>query len=348
MRWRSVCGWMSVMGASLALAQDAPATDASIAAHTPSLSIAETLALDPSATTSVGAANEGRLERGVALPEQGPGFVHNPRRPPAARYGTVEMVQALIRAAAAVHEGMPGSTLVINDLGYAEGGPIVQHGSHQAGRDVDVLFYALDRHGEPMPAVGVPLEPNGRGWDYKDLADPSDDVRVSIDLPRTWRFVQALLAQDGDHVQRIFIVEHLRTLLLKQAEKVRAPKRVVQRFEEVTCQPATAHDDHMHIRFFCSADDVLSGCYDTYPMYPWRNQWLRKNGARPAMVGAWPEYQQRLRARREGADERTTDNAESHAQNEREGAGWHQRVKDFLERRKAWEVQPHPGRTYCR
>lgn len=52
--------------------------------------------------------------------------------------------------------------------------------------------------------------------------------------------------------------------------------------------------------------------------------------------------------RREGSDERTTDNAESHAQNERDGAGWHQRVKDFLERRKVWEAQPHPGRTYCR
>jgi hypothetical protein len=87
----------------------------------------------------------------------------------------------------------------------------------------------------------VPLEPNGRGWDYKDLADPSDDVRVSIDLPRTWRFVQALLAQDGEHVQRIFIVEHLRTLLLKQAEKARAPKRVVQRYPDHRGAIAIAH-----------------------------------------------------------------------------------------------------------
>jgi penicillin-insensitive murein endopeptidase len=258
------------------------------------------------------------------------------------------LVQALIRAAAAVESSAPGSTLVINDVGYAAGGPIVQHGSHQAGRDVDVLFYALDQQRNPMPAVGVPLEPNGRGWDFKDLADPTDDVRVVIDLARTWRFIQALLAVDGDHVQRIFIAEHIRTLLLQQAAKVRAPRRVVQRFEEITCQPSAPHDDHMHVRFFCSADDIAAGCYDTYPMYPWRSSWLRRNGSRPAMVGAWPEYQTRMQQRRQAADARTTSNEEEHAQNRLAGAGWHVRVKQFLERRKAWEDEPHPGRTYCR
>ncbi len=335
---RTLCLALGLGVASWVAAQDLPVA----------LSVEQILALSPSDSTSIGAANEGRLERGVALPDSGPGFIHNPRRPPEARFGTVEMVQALVAAAAVVNDAMPGSTLVINDLGYAAGGPIVQHGSHQGGRDVDVLFYALDRAGQPMPAVGVPLEPNGKGWDFKDLANPSDDVRVAIDLPRTWRFVHALLAAHGDHVQRIFIVEHLRTLLLAQAQKARAPKRIVQRFEEVTCQPATPHDDHMHIRFFCSADDIAAGCYDTYPMYPWRNQWLRKQGTRPAMVGAWPEYQARMKARREAADARTTDNEESHAQDVVEGARWHTRVKQFLERRKAWEDEPHPGRTYCR
>jgi len=326
-----------------------PLVSAALAQETsPAVSSEQVLALDPSATTSVGAANDGQLQNGVALPDSGPGFIHNPRRPDLARYGTVEMVQALIRAAAVVATDLPGSILVINDLGYAQGGPIVQHGSHQAGRDVDVLFYALDQKRNPMPAVGVPLEPNGRGWDFKDLSDPSDDVRVVIDLARTWKFLQTLLDVDGDHVQRIFIAEHIRSLLLQQAIKARAPRRIVQRFEEVTCQPAAPHDDHMHIRFFCSPDDVAAGCYDTYPMYPWRNQWLRRNGTRPAMVGAWPEYQQRMKQRRASADERTTSNDEEHAQNQTAGAGWHTRVRQFLERRKAWEDEPHPGRTYCR
>lgn len=334
--------WCSVLlgsiGVSVALAQQQP---------TP-LTAEEVLALDAPASTSIGAANDGRLQNGVALPDSGPGFIHNPRRPDLARYGTVELVQALIRAAAVVATAAPGSTLVINDLGYVDGGPIVQHGSHQAGRDVDVLFYALDRQRNPMPAVGVPLEPNGRGWDFKDLSDPTDDVRVVIDLARTWRFIHALLNVDGDHVQRIFIVEHIRALLLEQANRAHAPRRIIQRFEDVTCQPSAPHDDHMHIRFFCSADDLAAGCYDTYPMYPWRNQWLRQNGSRPAMVGAWPEYQQRMKQRREAADERTTSNDEEHAQNQTAGAGWHTRVKQFLERRKAWEGEPHPGRTYCR
>jgi hypothetical protein len=104
--------------------------------------------------------------------------------------------------------------------------------------------------------VGVPIEPDGRGWDFHDLVDPADDQRVRIDVPRTWRFVRALLEDDEAAVQRIFVVEHVRTMLLEHAERVRAPRAVRARFEDVTCQPGYPHDDHLHVRFFCSAEDV--------------------------------------------------------------------------------------------
>src|SRR5262245_5138715 len=115
----------------------------------------ELLGTAGSLTTSVGAPARGTLQGAVRLPDRGPGYYHNPRRPDAARFGTVEMLQAIVRAAAVVDKEVPGSSLTVNDLGLEHGGPIAQHGSHQSGRDADILFYVLDKAGKPIPSVGV-------------------------------------------------------------------------------------------------------------------------------------------------------------------------------------------------
>jgi len=294
------------------------------------------LAMDGSESTSIGGPRDGRVEGAVALPESGPGFRSNPRRPnPEAFYGTVEMLQSLVRAAAVVHEELPGGELTINDLGFEEGGPIAHHGSHRAGRDVDVLFYLIDREGEPMDSVGAFLDPRGRGFDFRELDDPRDDHLVRIDLPRTWRFVQALLeGPHADLVQRIFVVEHLRTLLLRQAERARAPRAIRDRFAMITCQPGYPHDDHLHIRYFCTPQDMAAGCEDSGPTYYWRALQLRELGLRPVIN----------RPRRDRPQAPTTSAEEARA-----AAGpMHSRVTEWLERREAWADAPHPGRTYCR
>lgn len=296
------------------------------------------LALKGSVSTSIGSCRDGgRLVGGVALPLQGRGFLHNPVRPREARFATVETVQAIVRAARVVADEMPGPSLVVNDLCYREGGPIVQHGSHQNGRDADILFFYLDAAGKPMPAVGVPLDPQGWGWDFKDLTIAEDDVRLQLDPRRTWRFVRALLEQNEAAVQRIFIVEHLRSLLLDEAQRSRSPLGVRKRFEQITCQPSTPHDDHMHVRFFCTAEDILAGCADTYPIYPWRRQELLALGVEPVL--ATYRASQRKLARR-----RTT----SPAQARRRAGRMHRKVRQFLDRRKSWLEKPSPGRPFCR
>ena len=286
-------------------------------------------------STSIGGPNDGRVEGAVALPLRGPGFRFNPRRSARARYGTVEMVQALVAAAARVEAEMPGGELVVNDLGYEEGGPIPHHGSHRAGRDVDTLFYLVDAEGTPLPSVGAPIDPRGEGTDYRDLSDPADDVPLRVDLGRTWLFVQALLELDGDSpVQRIFVVEHLRSRLLEHARAADAPEAIVERFADLTCQPSYPHDDHFHIRFFCSPEDIGHGCEDAAPLYPWRRRALGAEGVDPI----------RHRPRPDRPMAPVTTEAEAQA-----AAGeLHPSVRAFLERRKAWSAPPHPGRPWCR
>jgi penicillin-insensitive murein endopeptidase len=283
------------------------------------------------------------LKGGVDLPRRGPGFIHNPRRPHEARAGTVELVQAIVHAAAVVERELPGSGLVVNDLSLPGGGPIRQHGSHQNGRDADILFYALDADGQPMPAVGVPLDPQLQGWDFKDLAEPGDDVRVKLDAARTWRFVRALLEHAGDQVQRIFVVEHVRSALLAEAERVRAPAELRELFGHVACQPGTPHDDHMHVRFFCTPDDVSAGCKDKAPMYPWRRQTLAQRGVEPVME-TWRDRRAGKRARAS----LTTSREQARTNAERKYGRLHRAVRAFLDRREAWAEKPSPGRPYCR
>lgn len=289
--------------------------------------------LPGSASTSVGGPRYGHLVGGVALPLSGPGFRFNPRRDSVARYGTVEVVGALMRAAAVVQREMPGSELTINDLSLQHGGPIAHHGSHRAGRDADVLFYLLDDAGKPIPSVGAPLDPDGRGVDFKDLADPHDDVPVRLDVARTWRFVRAVIEDPVAHLQRIFIAEHLRTILLDHARSVHAPARTLQRFAMSTCQPSYPHDDHMHFRFFCTPEDIRAGCEDSWPIYPWQRRYLRHAGVRPVI--------ERRRPRAPEPDITTEAEAEAQA------GPMDKAVVAWLKKREAWMKRPHPGRPYC-
>lgn len=302
------------------------------------------LAASGADSTSIGSCTTGRLDRSLALPLRAPGLLFHPNKDPGSRFGTVELVQGLVRAAAAVERVHPGVPVTVGDLARETGGELSGHASHRSGRDVDVLFYLQREDGEAfVPAKAIPLDPAGRGTDYGDLADPSDDVPVMLDLARTWSFVAALLADEAVAVQRIFIVEHLRTRLLEQAERVDAPADVMERFAEVTCQPSFPHDDHMHIRVFCSPEDVAAGCLDGPPMYPWRKRALATAGVEPVLVGQGDDETSRSAAPRKPKPKlKTIEQARA------EAGPMHEDVVAFLDRRNAWVKKPHPGRRWCR
>jgi penicillin-insensitive murein DD-endopeptidase len=283
-------------------------------------------------SSSIGSPFDGRLVNGVPLPLSGPGFRHNPLKDRGRRYGTAELVGALARAAGAVHEALPGSELTIDDLSARDGGDIPGHASHRSGRDVDVSFYLLDGDRRPRPGHSIPLDPDGRGTDYHALDDPADDDPVILDVPRTWKLVEALVLDSEAHVQRIYVVEHVRTILLEHARSIGAPERAIELFADVTCQPAFPHDDHMHIRLFCTPGDVKAGCEDTSPVYPWHRAHLAEAGVEPKL------------ARPRGGPHRTLT---SHAEARAKAGAMHQTVVDFLDRREAWVQQPHPGRKHC-
>ncbi len=312
-------------------AVDAPAEPAELPSELRAL-----LAMGPEASTSLGTPVEGRLDHGVPLPLAGPGFRFNPAKDPAHRYGSVEMVQGIVRAAAQVQERHPGGELVVGDLSQRAGGDIVGHVSHRSGRDVDLLFYLLDAKEEPFPAKAIPIEPDGTGVDYQDLSDAADDIPVHIDLPRTWTLFEALLTDPHNAIGRIFVVEHVRAMLLEHARSSGAPALAISRFSDLACQPGFPHDDHAHLRWFCAVDDIAAGCEDTPPIYPWHRESLAKAGVVVRIAG-----------KPQKPPPPVTSHARAEARARKVSGSFDPAVTQFLQRRKRWIERPHPGRPYC-
>lgn len=284
----------------------------------------------------MGSPSNGHLQGGVPLPLLAPGLRYNDRRDANARYATVEVIATIERAAAAVLQRFPASELIVNDISLPAGGRIAHHGSHRAGRDADILFYLRGDDAGYTPSVGAPIDPQGIGFDFKDLSAPSDDVRVHFDAERTWYFVAALLEDTEAPVQRIFVAEHLRAMLLAAAAGAQAKAETIALFSDVTCQPGYPHDDHLHVRWFCSLEDLRAGCEDLPPLYPWRKAALAQAGIEPTLAA-------RTRAV-DPAAITTNEDAEHEVKRQKP----HKDVLAFLARRKAWEKQPHPGRLYCK
>lgn len=170
-------------------------------------------------------------------------------------WGTPRLVAALQRAAKAIHEASPEAPpLGVGDMSKARGGPIRPYSrSHQSGRDVDIAFYQLDEHGQPVPAEDL-LSFDARGYAAK--------ARRRFDVRRNWQLVRALLEDQELDVQWMFISRPLRQALLDEARELNEPAALLQRAASVLHQPSDSgpHDDHFHVRIRCTAEERAAGC----------------------------------------------------------------------------------------
>ncbi|MEM1415921.1 MAG: penicillin-insensitive murein endopeptidase [Myxococcota bacterium] len=229
----------------------------------------------PGIPVSRGDTADGWLERGVPLPEAGPGFVRA-RPGEATRFGTPSLVGALVRAAGAVAEAHPGgAALRIGDLSWPRGGRHPRHGSHRAGRDADMIFYARDLAGRSV---------EGRGWIAYDregvgVAAPEHGGEVRLfDDARNWALVRALVLDDAAAVQWLFVSRGVKARLLRYASAHEPSRRALFRASWVLHQPSRGnpHADHFHLRVYCERRDAALGCRDRGPRWPWLRRDVEK------------------------------------------------------------------------
>jgi penicillin-insensitive murein endopeptidase len=219
----------------------------------------------PTEPTSLGTTSDGWLAEGVPLADEGRGF-ERVRRGEGTRFGVPRLVAALGRAAAALEESFgAGSTLLVGDIGARFGGHHLRHRSHRAGRDVDILFLLADAAGWPIPSRSHWF--NRFGF----AEDPDTGRLVYFDEPRNWHLVRTLLADPEIEVQWIFCSRGVKARLLAWAMLNEPDADLLLRASYVLQQPENAlpHDDHFHLRIFCSAEERAAGCIDVGPRWPW-------------------------------------------------------------------------------
>ena len=227
-------------------------------------------------SVSVGQTSGGRIHRPIQMPRRGEGYkVPQTWRERGNQWGTDELVEMIERAAAQVRTGRR-VTLGVADLSPKRGGKTMWHASHQSGRDVDLIFYSVNEKGRPLPPPevemvhydkhGEPFVPRHmRSTGYQE---PTWQDR-RFDDARNWALVEAILADRAVRVQWIFVSNKLQHRLLSWAEKHDRPRWVTEYARQIMRQPSrrAPHDDHFHVRIYCSRADREMGCVDTGPIW---------------------------------------------------------------------------------
>ncbi|MCB9531083.1 MAG: penicillin-insensitive murein endopeptidase [Myxococcales bacterium] len=208
---------------------------------------------------SVGTTSDGVLRRAAQLPDEGVGFYVLPAHADRdTHWGTVELVR-LIEHAAERYAALTNGRFGAGNLSVRGGGDIPWSRSHNAGRDADIALPMLDPNGIPIEAATlVPLRASGVARDRSGL---------QLDVSRAWTLVESLVASDEAQLQWLFLYDPLKQQILAHARAVGADPELIARAEEILHQPGDSapHDDHLHIRVFCSRDDLLDGCVNWGP-----------------------------------------------------------------------------------
>ena len=218
-------------------------------------------------SVSLGRADRGYLRGGRWLPPEGPGYVTpGPWRDRGLGYGTDELVEAIQRAAFRVADRYPGGVLGVGDLSRRGGGRQPHHKSHEAGRDADLIFYAVDNAGLPVaPPPAMPRYDRHLHSRAPHDTPPEPVAPRRFDVARNWALVAALLEDPSIEVEYLFIADRLRRPMLQYAATIGEPAALVDRAARSLRQPrhALPHDDHLHLRIRCAPSDLAQGCMDT-------------------------------------------------------------------------------------
>ena len=231
-------------------------------------------------SVSLGTFNRGLLRRGKRLPAEGEGYQVPPlwvKR--GNQFGTDELVGAIRRAARRVRREYPGALLGVGDLSQRGGGDSELHRSHENGRDADLIYFAVDDKGKPVkPVDSMPRY----GADLRSMP-PVATRNVtfgpftprSFDVKRNWALVRALLQDPWIQVQYLFCNNTLKAKMLEWARQHGEDPALLDRAEELLHQPGDSlpHDDHLHLRIYCSATDRAYGCEDRGPTRWWKKRW---------------------------------------------------------------------------
>lgn len=213
--------------------------------------------IDDGTSVSYGPSNQGALIKPTRLPRSGDGYwIPRQWSYRGLNYGTDEMVSTIVHAGRRVVAEFPGSRFGVADISLASGGPSAWHRSHQTGRDVDILFFATDPDGRPVEL--------SRMVHFQEDGVAREDSSLHFDVARNWALVRALLENPIAEIQYMFIYDPLKQMMLDHARTTGEPDHIIAYASYILHQPSDSlpHNDHIHLRIYCSRADRSAGCRD--------------------------------------------------------------------------------------
>lgn len=230
-------------------------------------------------SVSVGRPSAGYLVDAKRLPDSGEGYrTQEIWRARGNRYGTDELLDLITGVGRRMAREVTGVKLVVADLSSNGGGAArAWHRSHQSGRDVDLVYYMRGPDGAPWEADAMRVfGPDGKA---------KDGSGISVDVPRTWLLVKTLVTAPEARVQWVFMFEPIAAKLLEHAKQIGEPEALIARARKTLKQPGDSarHDDHLHVRVYCSDRDRPYGCVDIGPMELYAER-AAEDAARPSAL----------------------------------------------------------------
>ncbi|MRX10003.1 replication initiation protein [Pseudoduganella sp. FT25W] len=134
------------------------------------------------ASTCYGTVAHGRLEEGVQLPKDGVNFAaYSSLGVQLGRtYVHSAVREVVVDAYRALEQSMPKTTFVYGETGFAEGGQMRPHKTHQAGLSVDLMVPVLNAAGASVPLPGNAANKFGYGIEF-DNAGKFKDLRIDYE-----------------------------------------------------------------------------------------------------------------------------------------------------------------------
>lgn len=186
-------------------------------------------------------------------------------------YGTTEFINLLTHVSKKMQKKFPHTIMYLGNLGLREGGDIPYSVSHNSGRDGDIGFYLKDEQGKF--ANPMHLHKINRNFQSRE-AGP----KYTFDIEKNAALIETLLTQEVAPLQFIFVARHLRTAIRKELATRPNAEDLLVRFDAVVNELAS-HDDHFHIRIYCSNDDICAGCVDKSIVHEWISDPVAKQEA---------------------------------------------------------------------
>ncbi|QPF72028.1 replication initiation protein [Roseateles sp. DAIF2] len=194
-----------------------------------------------------GSVSRGRLEGGVKLPQRGENFVaYSGSAALAGRTHVHSRVAAIVlEAFAALQRDDPSLRFVYGETGWAEGGRLRPHRTHQNGLSVDFFVPVRDAAGASVP-LPTPLRQRF-GYDIEfDAQARYGDYRIDFEAlaEHLYQLHRAAQRQGAGIALVIFDTRYLpRLFATPRGAHLRQHLRFMQR------QAWVRHDEHYHVDF---------------------------------------------------------------------------------------------------